>query len=475
MMRLLMTWLVGLKLCFSLAVSMANGPTNLLLIMVDDLGYGDLGSFGHPIIQSPNLDRLAATGVRFTEYYSSSALCSPSRAALLTGRHPYRSGIRSWIPEHSGVYLREHEITLAELLQDKGYQTALIGKWHLNSDLGAVDEPQPNDQGFDYFYGHNAFQTPTNRNPNNLFRDRIKLPVQPGYTADLYARESINWLRDRRVDRPFFLMLSMAEPHTPIENPPEVNAIYASHTQGDVIPIPSGLAKPPKSLLTPRGPGEYFANVTYMDQGIGAVLDYLQTAGLRTSTLIVFVSDNGPVTDDWINWYEVNAYGSTAGYRGRKHFLYEGGIKVPAIMSLPGIIPENIVSDVMFTGTDWLATLGTLLDFKVPEDRPIDSVDVSAAVLNEAPVLLRAFHWALPTPNQHDYVIRQGAAKLMLDADHKPIAFFDLETDSLEMFNLISTRGAEVKTLTREHVRFFEAVMADPLRPALGRDQSGHE
>ena len=469
MMRTGLIYIAAVALCLRVAFAMAASPANLLLIMVDDLGYGDLASYGHPIIESPNLDRLAATGIRFTEYYASSALCSPSRAALLTGRHPYRSGIRSWIPEDSGIYLRDDEVTLAELLQDNGYQTALIGKWHLNSDLGASDEPQPNDQGFDYFYGHNAFQTPTNRDPDNLFRDRDQLSVQSGYTADLYAGESIDWLRNRQAGRPFFLMLSMAEPHTPIENPPEVNAHYKSHTQGEIRPIPSGLIEPPKSLLEPRGPGEYFANITYMDQGIGAVLDYLEAADLRSSTLIVFVSDNGPVTDDWINWYEVNAYGSTGGFRGRKHFLYEGGIKVPAIISQPGKIPQNVDSDLVFSGTDWLATLGALLGFKLPQDRPIDSVDVSESIFGAASNETRTQHWALPTPNRYDYVVRRGSSKLLLDADHQPAALFDLADDPLEMFNLITTRPEAVKALTEVHRQFFEEVMADPLRPQLGQ------
>ena len=301
--------------------------SNLLLIYVDDLGYGDLGSYGHPVLQTPNLDRLAEQGVRLTNYYAPSALCSPSRAALLTGRHPYRTGIQSWIPAGTGIYLRDRELTLAELLRAEGYGTALVGKWHLNSDLGSPTEPQPNDQGFDYFYGHNAFQTPTNRNPDNLYRNREKLPVQEGYTAQLYVEEAMNWLEARADDGPFFLMLSMAEPHTPIENPPAFNARYAEHTQGPVVPIPSGLAAAPKALLIPRGPGEYYANISYLDHQLGRLLAYLEKRGLRESTLIVFASDNGPVTDDWLNWYEVNAYGATGGYRGRKHYLYEGASK----------------------------------------------------------------------------------------------------------------------------------------------------
>ena len=166
----------------SLVGSVAQTSTrpNILLIYVDDLGFGDLGSYGHPVIQTPNIDSLANEGMKFTSNYSPSALCSPSRAGLLTGRTPYRTGIRSWIPQDSGVYLRDHEITLAEVLRDAGYATAHIGKWHLNSDLGSVSEPQPTDQGFEYYYGHNAFQLPHNRNPTNVFRNKKALSVQEG-------------------------------------------------------------------------------------------------------------------------------------------------------------------------------------------------------------------------------------------------------------------------------------------------------
>ena len=175
------------------APALADRPS-VLFIYVDDLGYGDLGSYGHPVIKTPNLDALAASGLRLTSYYAPSALCSPSRAGVLTGRHPYRTGIRSWIPAGSNIYLRDEELTLAELLVEQGYRTALIGKWHLNSDLGSPDEPQPGDQGFQYAYGHNAFQIPTNRNPTNVFRNGAALPAQEGYTAELYASEAIQWL-----------------------------------------------------------------------------------------------------------------------------------------------------------------------------------------------------------------------------------------------------------------------------------------
>ena len=466
MRRLKLTFLQFLLLCtIGIASAEEAAPINFLLIVVDDLGYGDLGSYGHPVIQTPNLDDLADKGIRFTQYYSASALCSPSRAAMLTGRHPYRTGIQSWIPADSGVYLRDREITLAELLKAKNYQTALIGKWHLNSDLGSASEPQPTDQGFDYFYGHNAFQTPTNKNPNNLYRNRDPLPVQTGFTADLFAEESIAWLSDRDPKRPFFLMLSMAEPHTPIENPDEVNALYHEHTMGDIVPIPSGGPSPPKALLKARGPGEYYANVTYMDQGIGQVIDFIDEAELRSSTLIIFVSDNGPVTDDWIHWWEVNAYGATGGYRGRKHFLYEGGIRVPAIISQPGRLPEGQVSNAMFTGTDWLATLAGLLSFEIPSDRPIDSVDVARDWISNESARFTSVHWSLPTPNGLDHAIRAGKLKLILDQDFNPVALYDLEEDPFEMFDLRAEMPERVSELVKQHRSFMESVENDPLRP----------
>ena len=221
-------------------VTLHAARPNVVLINVDDLGYGDLGCYGHRVIRTPNLDKLASQGLRFTQFYAPSALCSPSRAGLLTGRTPYRTGIKSWIPGNSGIYLHKSEITLAALLKRSGYATALIGKWHLNSDLGDAAQPQPRDHGFDYSYGHNAFQLPTNHNPTNVYRNGQLLPPQEGYTAQLYADEAIRWLEQRAAGEPFFLYLAPAEPHTSIANPPEFNAMYSGYTRGPVVPIPNG-------------------------------------------------------------------------------------------------------------------------------------------------------------------------------------------------------------------------------------------
>ena len=436
---------VVLMTLFLSASCLAEQP-NVLFIYVDDLGYGDLGSYGHPVIQTPNIDALAREGMIFTNYYAPSALCSPSRAGVLTGRAPYRTGIKSWIPENSGIFLRDEEITLAEVLKAEGYATALIGKWHLNSDLGSDDEPQPTDQGFDYFYGHNAFQTPTNRNPDNIYRDRELLPPQEGYTAQLYVDEAIDWLERAEDDQPFFLFLSMAEPHTPIENPKAYNELYSEFTNGPVVPIPSGLPEIPVEKLTPRGPGEYYANITYMDAQLGRLLQWLDRKNLADSTIVVFTSDNGPVTADWLNWWETNAYGSTGGYRGRKHLLHEGGIKVPAIARFPGTIEPGSISDELIVGTDLFVTLAHLGGGTIPDDRPIDGIDVRA-VLSGGELGSRSIFWALDSVSDLEFVVRNGDWKLLIDRDGSPHELYDLESDPLEFLNVRKHNPAVVADL----------------------------
>jgi arylsulfatase A-like enzyme len=417
------------------------------------------------VLQTPNLDALADEGLTFTNYYAPSALCSPSRAGLLTGRYPYRSGIKSWIPEDSGVYLRDEEITLAEVLKSVGYRTALMGKWHLNSDLGSNKEPQPRDQGFDAFYGHNAFQVPTNHNPTNIYRDNIALGMQEGYTADLYVSEAISWLEGSDRSQPFFLYLSMAEPHTSIENPPEYNEMYADFSNGEIIAIPNGGKIPPKDQLIARGPGEYYANITYMDAQLGRMLDWLETNNLEEDTVVVFTSDNGPVTENWINWWEVNAYGSTGGFRGRKHFLYEGGIKVPAIIRYPGVTEAGAKSDALVAGTDLFVTLAKLGGGQVPQDRPIDGIDISMALAG-GDLPARSLFWALDAASDLEYAVRDGDWKLLLDRQRQPSELYNLAEDPLEFFNLLRQEERKTEELHTIFKKTWSSIEADPLRPS---------
>ncbi len=465
-MRVMLLRLVSAMLALA-ATALAARP-NVVLIYVDDLGYGDLGCYGHPVIKTPHLDTLAAEGLRFTQYYAPSALCSPSRAALLTGRTPYRAGIKSWIPDGSGIFLHKSEITLATLLKRAGYATALIGKWHLNSDLGDPAQPQPSDHGFDYAYGHNAFQIPTNHNPTNIYRNGRHLPPQEGYTAQLYADEAIAWLGQRTAAKePFFLYLAMAEPHTSIENPPEYNARYAAFTRGPVVPIPNGGPRPPEALLVPRGPGEYYANITYLDAQLGRVLAALDRLGHRDDTLIVFASDNGPVTSAWENWYEVNAHGDTGGFRGRKHHLYEGGIRVPAIVRLPGVVTAGSLTAAPATGMDFFTTIATLCGAPVPTDRAIDGVDLGPLLCGGPAPTARPLYWALPHRDGKEFAYREGDWKLILNAAQEPIELYDLSRDPIELNDRFATEPARVAALTGAFRRHHAAVLADPLRPAL--------
>ncbi len=451
-------------LLFSQAVILqAKELPNILLIYTDDLGYGDLSSYGHPVVQTPNLDKLASEGMRLTNYYAPSALCSPSRAALLTGRTPYRTGIKSWIPENTGIYLRKTETTLAELLKGRGYNTALIGKWHLNSDLGTKDEAQPLDHGFDYAFGHNAFQIPTNHNPTNIFRNGEALGEQKGYTAEIYANEALRWLRQQKSDTPFFLYLSTAEPHTSFENPDKYNELYKEFTRGEIVPI-SSTSGIPKNKLIARGPGEYYANITYMDAQLGRVLQELDMQGLRENTIVVFASDNGPVTTDWRRWWEVNAHGSTAGLKGRKHELYEGGIKVPAIVRYPGVTKAGSVSNQAVIGMDLFVTLAAIAGADIPSDRPIDGTNIEH-VLSGKESEDRVMFWALPSDTDVEYVIREGGWKLLADKNYEPVELFNLEDDPLEFFNLLDTNTVIVGRLQRLMMEKIKSIENDPLRP----------
>jgi arylsulfatase A-like enzyme len=438
---------------------------NIVVIYVDDLGYGDLGSYGHHTIRTPHLDQLAREGMRFTDYYAPAPLCSPSRAGLLTGRTPFRSGIRSWIPEDTEVQLEQSEITLATLLKERGYETFLGGKWHLNGGLGVATQAQPEDHGFDRWLALHAFPIPHNRNPTNFFLDGEPMGEVEGYTAQITIDESIRWLESRDGEKPIFMYLAMVEPHSTHANPDEYNAMYSDFTRGKPEPIVNGLPQPPTELLEARGPGEYYAQITYMDAQIGRFLAALDARGLRESTIVVFASDNGPVTTEWRNWWEVNVYGSTGGLRGRKGDLYEGGIRVPAIIRWPGQIEAGTVSDAVVGGYDLLPTLASLAGFEVPNDRPIDGENFSVALRGGTFERQRPLYWEFDDVAGFHYALRDGDWKLLADERLERVRLYNLAEDRNEMLNRSGARPGVLAALLARLEEIAASVRADPLRP----------
>jgi arylsulfatase A-like enzyme len=221
-------------------------------------------------------------------------------------------------------------------------------------------------------------------------------------------------------------------------------------------------------MLIPRGPGEYYANITYMDAQIGRVLDWLRDNKLYDDTVVVFSSDNGPVTSAWINWWEVNAYGSTGGFRGRKHFLYEGGIRVPAIIRYPDVVAPGSVSDTPVIGMDWFVTLAKIGGADVPDDRDIDGIDIRP-VFNGGEMPERSLFWALYSADDRvteiEYAVRRGSWKLLLDVNAKPRELYNLSEDPLEFFNLIDSEDIVVQQLTADAVATLVSIANDPLRP----------
>lgn len=466
MRKSIRTFLLSLSLlAFSFSGFTQNESPNVVLILADDLGYGDLACYGHPHIQTPNLDQLAKEGIKFTNFYSPSPLCSPSRAAILTGRTPYRTGIKSWIPQGQEIYLHEQEKTLATLLKEKGYQTFLSGKWHLNGGLDDPTHPQPNDHGFDQWMALHAFALPTHKNPNNIYKDGKAMGVMEGFTADIFVDQAIEYLNTRDRERPFFLYLPMAEPHTEIASPDEFNQRFATFTKGPID----------LENLSDRGPGEYYANITYMDHQIGRLLKKLEDLQLKDNTIILFTSDNGPVTTQWRYWYEVNMYGSTGGLRGRKADLYDGGIRVPCIIRYPAIIQPNTSSDEPLHGYDFLPTLCQLLDVPIPKDRPIDGIDFSPVFASQKIERQDPLFWPFKTrtsddPQGYQYAVRDGDWKMICDEGIQKTLLYNLASDPYEVRELSKQHPEVVQRLQAAVKKKKISIAEDSLRPRSNKN-----
>ena len=461
--------------------SIKSSP-NLVLILVDDLGYGDLASYGHQIVKTPNIDKLASDGVMYTQYYAPSPLCSPSRAGLLTGRTPYRTGIRSWIPHGSNVYLGKNEITLAHLLKGKGYETAVMGKLHLNGGAEMTDQPQAKDMGFDYSFvipggwaKNKKVETKTNDGtlrygkmyPDNYWRNGKPIGETNKFSGELVSDEVTSWLDTQHEgENPFFLYVAFSEVHTPISSPKNYLEMYSDYISDFAKNNPYLYHR--DWLDQPyRGPGEYYANISFLDAQVGKIMDKLEAMGELDNTIVIFTSDNGPVTRESRKPWELNMAGETGGLRGRKDNLLEGGIRVPAIARYPSMIESGHISHTPVYGLDWLPTLAELLNFTVPTDREMDGQSIVNTMTGKDIDREKPMIWTIDMAGQDDpvneWAIREGDWKLIIDRGQKPKFLFNLANDPYEMVNLLNNHDDILESLLLKFIKYKNNIEADTI------------
>jgi arylsulfatase A len=390
--------------------------TNILLMMADDLGYEDLGCYGSSENQTPVLDRLAEEGMRFTDFYAGSAVCSPSRAAFLTGRFSVRAGVYSWIHTSHRMHLRREQVTIAERLNSKGYSTAHVGKWHLGYDLvdGSGSGPDPGDHGFDHWLATGNNARPSHHNPNNFVRNGRALGEVEGYSCQIVADEAIHWLETNRdKSRPFYLNVWFHEPHRRVAAPEKFTQKHQDT----------------------REPA-YYGCIENMDSAIGRLLDKLEVMGAADETLVVFTSDNGSYMA-----------GSNGPLKGRKTQLWEGGIREPAIMRWPGRIQPGTVCKEPAGVVDLLPTVCAAAGVTVPQDRTIDGADLTPLFNGGSLERQTPLYWFYH-PSRPVCVIRQGdwslAADPKLDLPRgnmfKEESIGDIKKTGLENFRLYNLR-----------------------------------
>lgn len=480
--------LIGLALCagsamHSVYAADAKHP-NLVIILADDLGYGDLGAYGHQIVKTPNIDKLAQEGVKFTDYYAPAPLCSPSRAGLLTGRMPFRTGIRSWIPEGKNVALGRNELTIANLLKQQGYDTAIMGKLHLNAGGDRTDQPQAKDMGFDYRLVNTAGFVSDSTLDNAKERPRYGMVYPTGFTrnekpigraktfsGELVSSEVVNWLDKKKDNNPFFLYVAFTKVHSPLASPKKYLDMYA--------PYISAYAKQHPDLFYGdwadkpwRGAGEYYANISYMDAQVGKVLDKIKAMGEEDNTIVIFTSDNGPVTREARKVYELNLAGETDGLRGRKDNLWEGGIRVPAIIKYGHHIPQGMVSETPMSGLDWMPTLAQMMNFPLPKDRTYDGQSIVPVLEKQAFKREKPLIFGIDMPFQDDptdeWAIRDGDWKMIIDREGKAKYLYNLKQDRAETLNQIGKQPEIEQRMFAEFLKYKNDIDNDSLMKARG-------
>ena len=418
---------------------------NVIIIFADDLGYGDLGCFGHPTIRTPELDRMAREGMKLTQFYSAAPVCTPSRAALMTGRLPARNGMcsnkrRVLFPNSKGG-LPASEITLAERLQDRGYATACIGKWH----LGHRDQYLPTRHGFDSYFGI-PYSNDMDRNPDSpkgraaflkplfqywnvpLMRDHniVERPADQRTITKRYTEEAISFIHSNS-SQPFFLYLPHSLPHVPLFR---------------------------SSSFVGRSPrGLYGDVIEEIDWSVGQILETLRQTGISENTLVFFTSDNGP-------WLIFNEQGGSAGLlRGGKGSTWEGGMREPTLAWWPKTIPPNSVATDICSTMDIYATVHHAADISLPQDRTLDSYDMMPILTGLGPSMRKLLFYYR---GYNLMAVRNGSWKMHLmtqesygqpdPVKHDPPLLFNLDHDPSEKYNLGENRPEIIATIMQSVV-----------------------
>lgn len=438
--------------CLVRAAGPAASPPNIILILADDLGYGELGSYGQKLIATPHLDRLAADGLRFTQFYAGSTVCAPSRSVLMTGQHTGHTRVRGNAgPNRRGAQtLLADDTTVASVLRGAGYRTGLVGKWG----LGEADEPgEPRRQGFDTYFGFLNQSHAHNHFPSFLWRDGVRVPlpndlVQVGpvegagyatqrlaYAGDLFAQEARAFIA-ANAGRPFFLFLSVVVPHANNER---------SRALGDGHEVPD--FGPYADRDWPDTAKAHAAMITRLDAQVGALLAELKARGLEENTLVLFTSDNGPHNEAGPA-YDPAFFAPGGPHSGLKRALTDGGIRVPLIARWPGRIAAGQVSSHVGYFGDFMATFAELAGVPVPATAH-DSISLAPTLLGRGRQARHAYlYWEFHENGSSQAVLLDGRWKgIRTKTVTAPIQLFDLHTDPAEQSDLAAQHSGRVERM----------------------------
>ena len=417
------------------AVAAPQVPPNIIFIMADDLGYGDLGCYGQQTLKTPNIDRMAAEGMRCTDVYAASTVCAPSRCGLMTGMHMGHARVRG--NRNPEVPLAPEDVTVAEVLRGAGYRTALYGKWGVG---GPLTSGHPNSQGFDDFFGYLSQWHAHEHFPGHLWDNQVERFITANFSRnrgafshDLFTEKALGFL-DEQGEEPFFLYLPFAVPHT--------NNELGRYT-GDGMEVPDYLSYADRDWPTPEK--GFAAQVEYLDRTVGAILDKLREKDLEKDTIVFFTSDNGPHQE---GGHRVDFFDSNGPLRGWKSDLYEGGVRVPMIVRWPGRVEAGSTSDTPWAFWDVLATTAELAGVEAPET---DGVSMVPTLLGEGGQQGREYLYWEFHERRFAQAARWGRWKAVRNDAGEAVEVYDLSTDLGEQRDLAGERPE----LVREAERIF--------------------